>query len=52
MEDEFSDFEELICSLFFLVASNQQNNVTIGFVIHENLWKEVLLDISNLMVPN
>ena len=36
MEDEFSDFEELICSLLFLVASNHRNNATIGFVIHEN----------------
>ena len=37
MEHEFTDFKELICSLLFSVASNHRNNVSIGFVIHENL---------------
>ena len=37
MEDEFSYFEELICSFSFLVASNNHNNATIGFAMHENL---------------
>ena len=41
IEDEFSDFSELRCVLIFSVAPNHQNNATIGFLIHENLWKVV-----------
>ena len=52
IEDEFSDFSELICVLLSSVAPDHKNNTTIGFLVHENLQKEVLRDISNFMVPN
>ena len=37
MEDEWSNFDELICTLLSVVTSNHRNNAIIGFVIHENL---------------